>query len=387
MTQLNSRRGTAALIVSHVAGMIDLVALPLWISTLIAGFSYAPAQAGALPSLFLLGATIMSMILSRGFHKTNNRLIVPLGYWLAAASFFAVTLVNSFALHALLHVIAGLAVGAGLSIVHGTMGHSKNPHRVFAVAGIGLGLFGIVFLGGVPQLINATSQHGFFYAIAATMLIAAFISTIMMPGKARQNSKLTSAAALPRSVKFAIGGVMGMALVQGMVFSFLVQVGSFRGFGEQRIELTLIALGFVGLVPSVLAAVLDKKIPAMTVAKIGPLVQAIFAVSIMSSTTFLGYAIPAVMFAGVMIFTHAFVFGFMAQQEPSGRAVAATPAILMTGTAIGPFAGGVLVQSFGYPAIGALSAIIAVISIMLFANAAKSALGNSNTTADLATQN
>jgi predicted MFS family arabinose efflux permease len=386
MTQLNSRSGRAALIVSHIAGMIDLVALPLWISTLIAGFSYAPAQAGALPSLFLLGATIMSVILSRGFHKTNGRVIVPLGFWIAAASFFAVTKSDIFAIHAVLHFIAGLGAGAGLSIVHGKMGQTGNPHRVFAVAGVGLGVFAIVFLGGVPQLINAISYVGFFYAMSATMAVAALVTTLMMPAKVASEDAPKSAVPLPKSVKFAIGGVMGMALVQGMVFSFLVQVGNFRGFGEQRIEVMLIVLGFVGLVPPALAALLEKKLPAMTVAKIGPVVQAVFAVSIMTSTAFLGFAIPAVMFAGVMIFTHAFVFGFMAEQEPSGRAVAATPAILMTGTAIAPFIGGVLVQEFGYPAIGIFSVVVAIVSIVLFTKAAGSVVSKMGQTTEMPQQ-
>lgn len=373
MSKLNSGAGIAALAIGHVAGMIDLVVLPLWINTLIDGFGYFPAQAGALPSLFLVGAVIASVILSRRFHKLNGRVLVPLGFWISAASFLAIVKTDIFAIHAALHLIAGLAVGTSLSLIHGTMGQTANPHRVFAIAGFGLGVFAIIFLGGVPQLMNGMGPQAFFFAIGGTMALAGLATALLLPTKETEVHALEDVRSLPKSVRYSIAGVMGMALVQGMVFSFLVQVGNDRGFGGQSIEIMLIVLGFVGLAPAVLAALLEKKLAAMTVAKIGPLVQAALALAIMSSTLFPGYAIPAVLFSSAMIFTHTFVFGFMAQNDTTGRAVSATPAILMAGTASGPFIGGALVQLSGYPAIGIAAVLIAIFSITMFKRADKAA--------------
>jgi hypothetical protein len=46
--------------------------------------------------------------------------------------------------------------------------------------------------------------------------------------------------------------------------------------------------------------------------------------------------VAASVFAAVMIFTHTFAFGLLARLDLSGRAMAATPAMLMIGAAIGP---------------------------------------------------
>ena len=82
----------------------------------------------------------------------------------------------------------------------------------------------------------------------------------------------------------------------------------------------------------------------------GPIVQALIALAIAFSASFLGYAIPAALFAAVMIFTHTFAFGVLSKLDPTSRALAGTPAMLMIGAAIGPILGGTLVQAFGYPA-------------------------------------
>ncbi len=45
--------GRLPLMVAHCAGMVDLVALPVWVGALIAQYKFAPQQAGGLATLFL----------------------------------------------------------------------------------------------------------------------------------------------------------------------------------------------------------------------------------------------------------------------------------------------------------------------------------------------
>ena len=68
-----------------------------------------------------------------------------------------------------------------------------------------------------------------------------------------------------------------------------------------------------------------------------------------------------------MIFTHTFAFGVLSRLDRSARALAGTPAMLMVGAAIGPILGGLLVQSFGYPALGVAAVVIALAAVVLFA--------------------
>ena len=84
----------------------------------------------------------------------------------------------------------------------------------------------------------------------------------------------------------------------------------------------------------------------------GPVLQAVLALTLTQTSQFNAYATAAAVFPTVMIFTHTFAFGVLARLDPSGRALAATPAMLMFGAAIGPILGGTLVKAWGYGSLG-----------------------------------
>ena len=140
----------------------------------------------------------------------------------------------------------------------------------------------------------------------------------------------------------------------GLVTLFLA--GADRGYGVAQITGVLIALGFVNLLPAPLAAWLQHRLPARGVLIAGPLVQAAVCALIMTRSSFQVYAAAACVFAAIIIFTHTFAFGLLARLEPSGRALAATPAMLMVGVAIGPILGGTFVKFAGYGAIAVVAA-------------------------------
>src|SRR5450830_1301727 len=50
-----------ALMLAHCAGMLDLVALPVWVGTLVSAYHLDPQQAGGLATLFLVGAVFSSL--------------------------------------------------------------------------------------------------------------------------------------------------------------------------------------------------------------------------------------------------------------------------------------------------------------------------------------
>jgi predicted MFS family arabinose efflux permease len=105
----------------------------------------------------------------------------------------------------------------------------------------------------------------------------------------------------------------------------------------------------------------------------GALAQAVIALTLTQSGTFAPYAAATAVFAAVMIFTHTFAFGILARLDRTGRAVAATPAMLMTGAAIGPILGGTLVKQFGYGSLGAAAVAMAAVAIICFSRLAPGA--------------
>jgi predicted MFS family arabinose efflux permease len=151
-----------------------------------------------------------------------------------------------------------------------------------------------------------------------------------------------------------------------MIFSFVERMGADRGFGVANVSAVLIALGIVNMFPAGLAAVLEKRVEARTVLMAGPVVQALLALVVAQSSGFAPYAVAAAVFVAVMLFTHTFAFGQLAKLDVTGRAVAATPAMVMIGSALGPIIGGTIVKSVGYGGLGIAALVIDAIALVMF---------------------
>ncbi|WP_408734244.1 MFS transporter [Paraburkholderia bannensis] len=374
------RAAFAALLVAHCAGMVDLVALPVWIATLIGGLRLDAQHAGALPTLFLAGvvasSAVCSPLLLRLSARLPTRVPVTAGFALAALAFYGAGAFSGvYAAMAVLHLLAGLAVGCSLSITHGTIGRSANPHRMFAFAGFALGMFSIAFLGATPHAVAAYGAQAFFTIVAAVMAVAALTSALAFPGVASQAATSASRAArtpLAAPVWFTIAGVICMALTQAMLASFVARIGLERGFGLTAVTSVLIALGLVNLLPAPLAALTQRRLDARAVVLVGPLAQATLALTITLGSGFAPYAAATAAFPAVMIFCHTYAFGLLSRFDASGRAAAATPAMVMAGAAAGPLLGGVLVKHLGYGSLGCAAVAVGAIACCCFARLPRS---------------
>ncbi|MFC4216228.1 MFS transporter [Pseudophaeobacter arcticus] len=371
MTTTEKWPGRVALMVGHCAGMVDLVALPVWVGALISFYGFDPQQAGGLVSLFLIGAVAASLYFAPRFNRLNRRLVAALGFGGAALAFGMASLQTGFAAMAICHAAAGLAVGSALSVTHGTIGRAANPHRMFAMVGLALGIFAIGFMGATPNLVAALGGAVLFKVFAGVMAVAAIVSALLFPLPDHEQGTEFDIAH-PRLSGAVWAGMIGVGLMgvnQAMVFSFFERIGADRGYGVETIAIILVAVGFVNLIAPPLAVFLERRIGAQRVVMTGPAVQAVLALVITTVVAFPAYAGAGSVFVFVMIFTHTFAFGLLSRLDPSGRALAATPAMLMIGAAVGPILGGTLVKFSGYPAIGVAVVICASLAIVSFSRA------------------
>jgi len=354
--------------VAHCAGMVDLVALSVWVGALIAHYGFDPQRAGGLPTLFLVGAVLASVTVAPRIQRVNGRWVATAGFAISAVAFWLASGTTVYAQLGTLHLVAGLSAGAALSVTHGTIARSANPHRVFAIAGMSLGVFAVAFLAGTPQLIAAQGGPVLFKAFAVVMAVGAVASLLAFPGAgAAAATAQARPGPLPRVVWFGILGISCMTLVQAMVFGFLEGAGTHRGFERGAINGVLIVLGLVNLLPALLAALLQGRLAARKVLLAGPVLQCALAATIMVSPAFGPYAFAASLLAAVLIFTHTFAFGLLAQLDTSGRTLTGTPAMLMVGSAIGPFLGGTLVNAFGYESLAAAAVVLSIAAVFCFA--------------------
>lgn len=373
MTRTESWQGRIALMVAHCAGMVALVALPVWVGTLIAQYGLDAQQAGGLVTLFLAGAVASSLFFAPRFNRIGARLAATAGFGLAGLAFAGIASTAEYGVTALLHGVAGVAAGGALSFTHGTIGRSARPHRLFAIVSTALGVFGVFFLGLTPKLVAVAGGPALFWVFSGVMLTAAAASAAMFPVLVQGGADSTATAAagpagrIGAPVWLAALAMSCLSLMNAMAFSFVERIGFDRGFGLEAVTGVLVALGIVNLFPAPLSALLERRLSARSVVLAGPLLLASLVLVLTRSTSFIPYAVATCFIPAVALFVHTFAFGLLARLDPSGRAVAATPAMLMAGAALGPIVGGTLVKLSGYGSLGIAVVMIAPLALFCFA--------------------
>lgn len=394
MTKINTLSGNAALSVGHMAGMIDLAALPLWITALMESYKLQAPQAGLTVTLFLLGVVISSIFLASKFEVLPRRHVSFFGFSLSASCFITIAILpidpHSFFTLLILHFAAGLGSGSALSVTHGCIGRSENPHRLFGIVNVAMGVLAIIMFAVLPGLMHSMGAHVIFIAFSITMAVAAVSAILFFPDIETPSSNSLS----PGAVKIEVYKLHGtawliivviacLALSQAIVFSYLDRIGDVRGFSKEKIQTLLVVMGFVNLLPGILAALLQKHLSPFGVGIAGLCLQGACALAITNSHVYQLFAAPAAVYVTLTIFTHTFLFGVLSKIDPTGRAVAATPAMMMTGSALGPVLGGLIVTGVGYGGLGCAVLVIACFAIGLLLRA-RYVLNQSNESAMLA---
>jgi uncharacterized protein GlcG (DUF336 family)/MFS family permease len=252
-------RGRATLMLCHFVGMVDLVALPVWVGTLAQHHGYDLEHAGMVVTAFLLGAVGASLAAAPLFNRLPRSACAAGGYAIAALAFLGAAQASTFGGLAALHLLAGVATGIALSVVHGTIGRSANPHKLFAIVGTALGIGAVLFYAAVPPAIAAHGGATLFLVFAGLMALAALACAAGFPQVAAQVEGRAVAAPLPRAAWFAILGVACLALNQALIFSMLDRIGVLRGFGQERVNGVLLVCGLVNLLPAAVAGLLQKR--------------------------------------------------------------------------------------------------------------------------------
>jgi predicted MFS family arabinose efflux permease len=267
-----------------------------------------------------------------------------------------------------LHLVGGLGAGCALSVTHGTIGRSANPHRLFATAGLALGIFALFMLGGGTKLAASKGGPALFLLFAGVMLAAVIAAMAGFPNSAGTRGEPGPHPRLSQQVWFGMAAMSTLALAQAAMFSFVERIGV-RSHGADAVSAALLAVGILTLFPPLLAAWLQHRVRAEVVIVVGPLLHAAIAYGLTHTQGVVLYVVLVSSLLAAVMITHTFLFGLLARLDPTGRAVAATPAMLMIGAAVGPFAGGTVVKFAGYGALGVFVACVGAAAAVLFLGA------------------
>jgi predicted MFS family arabinose efflux permease len=378
--------GYITLMLAHCVGLVDLIALPLWVGVLIERYHFDPQQAGGVITLFLIGVMVASIVIAPMFSRMNVKMLTPVGFLLAGILFGACASVRAFGSILVLHFLSGLCIGTSLSLTHGTMGRTPNPHRLFGISMASMGFFGLVFLITAGFVLKSNLPGALFYLFVCIMLIGVVATTIAFPVLTNigAGSKVKREhPPIPKVVWLGIAGVVCINLSNAMVFSFIERIGVARGISQGEVVALLAIVGLVNVAAAMIAATFERRFNPRAVLFIGPVLQGICAAGVTLSSSVPAYFAFGLFFVPSMVFTHTFIFGILAKLDPSGRAVAANPAMVMLGAAVGPIVSGTLTKVIGFHGIGYAVLIVECVAVSVLAVLALAAVRLRNTPASL----
>lgn len=371
MSKVDTRLGWGVLCIIQCATMIDLAAVPLWVGTLMGEYKFDPRQAGALVSLYIAGGVLSGLAVAPRFSRLESgRVIALVGLGLAALCFYGLSIASGFTEMAVLHALAGLSVGPALAVTEGTIGRSRNPHRLFALTAVALSLTAAGFLGIMPRFVAGQGGALFFQVICAILALGSVTAALLFPasdsGAARMARAKAPSAVVPVAAWSGVAGLFFMSVVYSMTMSFVERVGDARDYGAAFVTTVLSVMAFIKLFPAALAGILEHRLQGRLVLMAMPVLQAVCSAVIFGIPVAEIYAVAACVFIGTLIFTHVFAFGLIARLDPSGRAVAVSPSAMMAGSAIGPILGGSVIKAAGYGTLAFAAPIIGILAFMAF---------------------
>lgn len=173
-------------------GMVDLVALPVWVGTLVGLYGFDPQAAGGLPTLFLIGASIASILIAPRLNRLNTRFVVVAGFGIGALLLLSASLTQAYGMLVALHLAGG----------------ARDWHS-------GRG----VLWGGAPGIIAKFVGPTLFLLLGALMAPAALISLFFFPATRDVMDEIVAdkaAAPLSKEIWFCIGGIALLCTAQSI---------------------------------------------------------------------------------------------------------------------------------------------------------------------------
>ena len=248
-------------------------------------------------------------------------------------------------------------------MLHGTVGASASPHRLFAIANVGMGAIAIAFFAVVPAQL---AQHGVpavFWALSGIIGLAALACLLAFPVPARAPAAARVRLDWKPSWTLAFLGVVLMAVAQSGTFAFLQAAGVAHGFAPAEIGKWLAISAVVNMIAPAVAGLLEKRISPTLAGAGAMLVHGLSAFLIFNAHAFTTGSFAVFAFAiclpvVCLQFGHTFIFGLTARLDPSSRLAALTPAMLNLGNAVGPAVGGAFIGLMGYGNWGIVAMLI-----------------------------
>lgn len=337
------------LMIIYAMGFMSATYLPVWASVIATRYGIPLVRIGFVGSLEL-GAVALASILTAAFLDTRHRRWpVAVGLLVSVGANLLAAVSPSVGEFALARVVVGLANGFLLADVNRRAAHSEVPSRVFAGQLFIMALLAAVFFGTAPRMIADWGAGApFFYCAAVGG--AALLSASWLPVSRRAVTK--QAAKAPSRFSLAAALMLGAAT---LIFITMNGVWPYISAAAPGAGVSLAGLSILLAVGAVLNLAAPMISGWSANGRVSPALALTVGVGAVAVTVFFLTGVKNAMLfgAGVLflpffvMFVIPFYLDFLVRLDESGKCVAASAAFIAVGFAIGPVAGGVVMEHAG----------------------------------------
>ncbi|WP_432181759.1 MFS transporter [Streptomyces sp. NBC_00063] len=340
-----------------VAALVFNVA-PSYVSTLIDGYHLNETQAGLVATVDMLAMAVTGFVAGPFLARVGRRRLLGAG----AASFLLGNALSVWGtgLTTLLATRLVAGVGAGLILVFAnTMAATtRNPTRSYGLATMTATVVGALLLFTVPALISSFGHQALF----VTMLALGVLVALLVP-RERAQRLTVQAQATPADrlsdgmLRLLSGAAMAMMVVQSAYYSFAQQAAEHAGLTSAAAGTALsVGYGF-GILTSALAAWLDARWGRWKPVALSMALQAASSIAVLTGTDTTVVTVALVAQSGALFFGIPYLLSLNAEADTSGRFSNIGVGLFFFSLAVGPFAGGLLLDDYGYVGIAVAVAV------------------------------
>ncbi|MDB5702278.1 MAG: major facilitator superfamily 1 [Sphingomonadales bacterium] len=354
----------AAIVAATVLGIIAAATFmiqPGIVQALVDQAGFASKQAGYVAAAEMAGLALTTVVLSYVGHKVSWRRLIVVFALIEAGCNLASVWRQDFNGLLVLRFIAGLGAGGLTSISFGAIGETAKPDRSFGYFLMWILGYGAVGLMALPAILHLVGLSGLFAIVTGMSLVGVAIARFM-PITSRLVAQATTAThGLSKGWKRAtIVSSLMFSLGCGILWAFASLIGASKGVAAQSVANALGISQFFGVAGALSVGVLGARIPRplslTALILLGGFVALLLGFPVSGTSVIFGLLLCLFNFTWNSV--QPLYLAASADFDPHGGLVRRIVAVQMSGLAVGPFLGALILRGNDFGPITASVAIL-----------------------------
>lgn len=365
ITDVNSKSCIITTIYLGVVGVCVFVLQPVFNQGLVTSIGLTPQQVGYVASVEMWGLAATSIALTVLMGRISWRKVTAVFLVIAVIGNLASIGQTDITVLMIARAIAGIGLGAMITIPFVIMGFTRNPDRNIGLIVTFVLIYGALGSYAMPWAIEKFSLN-VVLAFFAIFVAGAIPLVRFIPNAAEnQHADTVGVVVFPSAIKMlTMLAVFLFGVAVTMVWAFAILVATNGGLDEQTAGNVLGNSQFLGIVGAFLATVLGKRYGRIFPMSAGILGCGVGAAVLLSDITYLAYTVAIFIYSFFWNFVQPYLMAILADFRDGGKTVVRGIALQMIAYAIGPYLGALLVRTGEHHVYDAVNLIGAIIFVL-----------------------